>query len=76
MKLKTNMRLLQSTNEPDAEAQEFAKWLLKIGEGRIPPINGLETDVIQILRDFVLPSQDVNNLIHFIYSNLFVHSNP
>lgn len=77
MKLKINMRLLQSANEPDAEAQkEFAEWLLKIGEGHIPPINGLETDMIQIPKDFVLPSQDVNSLIDFIYPNLFVHSNP
>ncbi|CAG8602324.1 9976_t:CDS:1, partial [Racocetra fulgida] len=59
MKLKTNMRLLQSANEPDAEAQkEFTEWLLKIGEGHIPPINGLETDIIKILRNFVLQSQD------------------
>jgi ATP-dependent DNA helicase PIF1 len=31
MKLKTNMRLLQSTNDPDAiEQKKFAKWLLEI----------------------------------------------
>ncbi|CAG8628184.1 11038_t:CDS:2, partial [Dentiscutata heterogama] len=76
MRLKTNMRLLQSANEPDAKAQEeFAKWLLKIGEGHIPSINRLEKDIIQILRNFVLPSQDINSLIHFVYPNLFLHSN-
>ena len=38
MKLTTNMRLRQARNAHDAiSQQEFARWLLKIGEGRVLP---------------------------------------
>ncbi|CAB5192864.1 unnamed protein product [Rhizophagus irregularis] len=37
MKLKINMRLFNATNN-SAEQAEFAKWLLEVGEGRVPAI--------------------------------------
>ncbi|CAB5372190.1 unnamed protein product [Rhizophagus irregularis] len=42
MTLKTNMHFLCTVNESDAiEQKEFANWLLKIGKGQIPTIDGL-----------------------------------
>ncbi|GET53966.1 ATP-dependent DNA helicase PIF1 isoform X1 [Rhizophagus irregularis DAOM 181602=DAOM 197198] len=37
MKLKINMRLFNATNNSTEQA-EFAKWLLEVGEGRVPAI--------------------------------------
>lgn len=78
MKLKTNMRLLRAVDDPDAAEQEkFAKWLLEVGEGHVPTIiNELGDDVIQLPNDIVLPSQSIDNLIHFIYPDLSINSNP
>ncbi|PKY57261.1 hypothetical protein RhiirA4_478206, partial [Rhizophagus irregularis] len=72
------MRLLHAVDDPDAAEQEkFAKWLLKVGEGRIPTvINELENDVIQLPNDIVLPSQNIDDLIHFVYPDLSINSNP
>jgi len=73
--LKTNMRLLRAENEPDAAKQrEFANWLLEIGEGRIPTIRGLENNIIRLPNDIILPSQNINDLINFVYSNISVHT--
>jgi ATP-dependent DNA helicase PIF1 len=77
MKLKINMRLLRNANDPDAfEQREFSEWLLKVGEGRIPIINnGLNSNSIYIPDDLILPSQNINDLIHFIYPDLLIHFN-
>ncbi len=65
-----------SANDPDAiEQEQFAKWLLEVGEGRISTINGLESGVIRLPNDIVLPSQEINDLISFIYPNLSTYSN-
>ena len=78
MKLKTNMHLLRAADDPDVTEQEnFAKWLLKVGEGRIPTIiNGLDDNIIQLPNDIVLSSQNINDLIHFVYPDLSTNSNP
>jgi ATP-dependent exoDNAse (exonuclease V) alpha subunit len=77
MTLKTNMRLLRTVNEPDAiEQEEFANWLLKVGEGQIPTIDGLANNIIQLPNDIVLQSQNINDLIQLIYPNLSINSNP
>ncbi|CAG8741914.1 2616_t:CDS:2 [Funneliformis caledonium] len=66
------MHLFRTTNEPDAvEQKEFAKWLLKVGKGRILTINGLDSDIIQLPNDIILPLQNINDLISFVYPNLF-----
>jgi hypothetical protein len=77
MKLKTNMCLLCAVGDPDvAEQEKFAKWLLEVGEGHIPAvINELEDDVIQLPNDIVLPSQNIEDLIHFVYPDLSINSN-
>ena len=47
MKLKTNMRLLRAADDLDAaEQEEFAKWLLKVGEGCVPNVNKLDNNTI------------------------------
>ena len=77
MKLNINMRLLNTTyNSNTAEQAEFAKWLLEVGEGRVPTITA-ESDIIRLPEDIILPSQDLNDLIQFVYSDLSIHSvNP
>src|SRR5438270_10509732 len=65
------MRLQRAENQPDAaEQKEFADWLLEVGEGRIPTIRGLENNIIRLPNDIILPSQNINDLINFVYSNL------
>ena len=77
IKLKINMRLQRAENQPDAaEQKEFAEWLLKVGEGRIPTIRGLENNIIRLPNDIILPSQNINDLINFVYSNLATNFNP
>ncbi|CAB5291508.1 unnamed protein product [Rhizophagus irregularis] len=45
--LKINMCLFRTENQPDAaEQKEFAEWLLKVEEGRIPTIRELENNII------------------------------
>ncbi|PKY59699.1 hypothetical protein RhiirA4_482673 [Rhizophagus irregularis] len=39
-------------------------------------INELEDDVIQLPNDIVLPSQNIDELIHFVYPDLSINSNP
>src|SRR3954463_16060467 len=74
--LKINMRLYRSENQPDAiEQKEFAEWLLEVEEGRIPTIRELENNIIRLPNDIILPSQDIDNLINFVYSNFTTHSN-
>ena len=75
--LKINMRLFRTENQPDAvEQKEFAEWLLKVGEGHIPTIRGLENNIIRLPNDLILPSQNINDLINFVYSNFTTYSNP
>src|SRR2546421_12573388 len=71
------MCLQRAENQPDAaEQKEFADWLLEVGEGRIPTIRGLENNIIRLPNDIILPSQNINNLINFVYSDLPTHFNP
>nr|CAG8536686.1 12222_t:CDS:2 [Entrophospora candida] len=51
MKLKINMRLHCTTSDL-IEQDEFARWLLKVGEGHIPAV-GAEKDIIQLPDDVV-----------------------
>ncbi|CAG8727718.1 22922_t:CDS:2, partial [Racocetra persica] len=46
---------------------DFARWLLKLGEGRIPTIEP-ENHTIQLPDKIILSSSDLNNLIPFVYS--------
>ncbi|CAB4464745.1 unnamed protein product [Rhizophagus irregularis] len=77
MKLKINMRLFNATNNSDtAEQAEFAKWLLEVGEGRVPAISKTESDHIIILPVYHLNSQDLNDLINFVYPDLSMYFDP
>ena len=76
IKLKINMHLQCAKDQPDvAKQKEFAEWLLKVGEDRISTIRGLENNIIQLPNDIILPSQNINNLINFVYFNLTIHCN-
>ncbi|CAG8769458.1 9513_t:CDS:1, partial [Acaulospora morrowiae] len=61
---------------PDATAQQdFANWLLQLGEGRIPMVKK-EENMIKLPIDIVLPSQDIQDLINFVYADLAaLHNN-
>ncbi|CAB5185425.1 unnamed protein product [Rhizophagus irregularis] len=59
-----------------SKQDRFAEWLLKVGEGRIPTMRGLENNIIRLPNDIILPSQNINDLINFIYSNFTTHFNP
>jgi hypothetical protein len=50
--------------------------LLEIGEGRVPTISEEESDTIILPEDIVLSSQDLNDLINFVYPDLSMHSDP
>jgi len=75
--LKINMHLFCAKNQPDAiEQKEFTEWLLEVGEDRIPTIRGLENNIIRLPNNIILPSQNINDLINFIYSDLTTYFNP
>jgi ATP-dependent DNA helicase PIF1 len=78
IKLKTNMRFLCAVDDPDAAKQKkFAEWLLKIRESHIPTaINELDDNVIRLSNNIVLPSQNIDDLIHFVYPDLSTNFNP
>ena len=50
--------------------QEFAEYLLKIGEGRETVIDELGEQMIQLPDDLCLKEYDNTNLINSIYNNL------
>ncbi|CAG8795524.1 8534_t:CDS:2, partial [Cetraspora pellucida] len=57
-----------------AKQEEFANWLLRVEEVHIPTVARIEGNIIQLPKDIILPSQDINALIHFIYPNLSASS--
>jgi hypothetical protein len=66
--LTRNMRLEQNPN--DNEAKEFAKWILKIGEGELDDSEG-ET-LIKIPSDLLIPhsTHPINDIVDAIYPEL------
>ncbi|CAB4484522.1 unnamed protein product [Rhizophagus irregularis] len=59
MKLKINMLLFNATNNSDtAEQAEFAKWLLEVGEGRVPAISKTEKAFEYLRSDTVEEADD------------------
>lgn len=77
MSLKTNMRLLQNANAINAyEQQEFAKWLLELGEGKLPVVES-DTDIVRLPDDIALPSENVQDLIDFVHADIATqHATP
>ncbi|CAG8470873.1 16507_t:CDS:2, partial [Racocetra persica] len=53
--------------------ENFAKWLIALGEDQIPTIEP-EHDKIQLPEDLILPSQQLNDLIQFVYPEFSSHS--
>ncbi|CAG8739213.1 5383_t:CDS:2, partial [Acaulospora morrowiae] len=66
----------RQADTPDVTAQQdFANWLLQLGEGRIPMVKKGE-NIIKLPIDIVLPSQDIQDLINFVYADLAaLHNN-
>nr|CAG8627565.1 809_t:CDS:2 [Entrophospora candida] len=73
MKLKINMRLRCTTSDL-IEQDEFARWLLKVGEGHITAV-GPEKNTIQLPDDIVLSFEELTDLTQFVYSGFSSHTN-
>jgi PIF1-like helicase/Helitron helicase-like domain at N-terminus len=74
MKLTINMRLDHSYNSEDnLKQKEFAKFLLKIGDGKYPTNTGTE-DIITLPSDIVMSKSKLSHLIDFVYPNLIQNS--
>jgi hypothetical protein len=60
LRLHINMRLMATNSE---EQQEFAKWVLNVGDGNLPPIaeeEGVDPYWIKIPSHMRLPTKDCN----------------
>ena len=68
--LTTNMRVMMSSGENQAELAQFAEYLLRIGDGREPCVEGLGSDFIKIPDDLCLSDPTVANLIDAVYGLL------
>lgn len=74
MKLTVNMRLLQTESaEETIECQNFAKWLLEIGEDRAEHIVE-RGNCIKLPDNIWLTSQSIHELIDFVYPNISIHA--
>ncbi|XP_050093817.1 uncharacterized protein LOC126576549 [Anopheles aquasalis] len=79
LRLRINMRVQTAPNAQDAAAlQDFADFLLSIGEGRHPTFEGLDATYAKLPRDMVLPrtghqDQDVQSLINRVYPGVGQH---
>jgi len=70
------MRVMATNSE---EQQEFAKWVLNVGDGNLPAITkgkGVDPDWIKIPSHMRLPAKDCNSrrLIQTIYPDHQCHS--
>lgn len=77
MRLHTNMRVQQAleSNDSDlaAELQQFAEYLLQVGQGTVPTLRLPEnrsTNLIPIPQDMLLPGDNLLNLIRSIYFDI------
>ena len=71
------MYLFHAENQSDAiEQKEFAEWLLEVGKDHISTIRGLENNIIRLPNNIILPLQNINNLINFVYSNFTTYFIP
>ncbi|XP_058122371.1 uncharacterized protein LOC131285143 [Anopheles ziemanni] len=76
LRLRVNMRVQTAPNARDADdIQEFADFLLRIGEGRHQTLPGLDATFAKLPRDMMLPrtgnqQSDVLSLIDHVYPDL------
>ena len=74
MKLTINMRLHKSHDFQDnLKQKEFAKFLLKVGNGKYPTISGTE-NIITLPSNITISKGRLTDLIDFVYSNLVENS--
>jgi ATP-dependent DNA helicase PIF1 len=75
--LTKNMRLMQNSNQANAnEIEEFAKWILKLGEGKLSEPNDGHAD-ITIPDEFLLPKSDnpIKSIVDSTYPSLLEEFN-
>ena len=72
LKLCINMRVFANTNSYDDQSrdhlQNYADWLLKLGEGKLPNVQSELEGVIELPYPLCVPSE--KELINFVYSGL------
>ena len=74
MKLTINMRLHQTLNPRNNPKQnDFAEFLLKIGDGKYPIIPNTKT-MIELPSEIVIPNGKLTDIIDFVYPNLVENS--
>ena len=74
MKLTINMRLHKSHDFQDnLKQKEFAKFLLKVGDGKYPTIPGTE-NMITLPSNITISKGRLTDLIDFVYLNLVENS--
>src|SRR6266540_1348255 len=74
MKLTINMRLCQINNpQENINQKKFAKFLLKIGDGKYPTIPNTE-NMVKLPLNIVISEGTLTDLIDFIYPNLTENS--
>jgi hypothetical protein len=77
MRLHTNMRVQQALDSNDsdlaAELQQFAEYLLQVGQGTVPTLRlpgNRSTNLIPIPQNMLLPGDNLLNLIRSIYFDI------
>src|ERR1700752_4461730 len=67
MKLTTNMRVL---NQNNPEEEKFAKFLLEVGEGRVPVDSDLPEDIIKLYNYMAGDSENLDDLISEVLDDI------
>ena len=69
MHLTKNMRLQRLGGRDAAEQQQFADWLLRVGNGTEPEYAAISPHAIRLLDSIVAPSENVDDLIARIFND-------
>src|ERR1700752_2203757 len=67
IKLTTNMRVL---NQNDPEQEKFAKFLLEVGEGRVPVDSNFPENIIKLPDYMALDSENLDDLISEVFDDI------
>ena len=67
LRLTENMRIKQAAGQEEAE---FARFLLNLGEGKIPVIEEEGEFAIELDEDLTLPGEKLENIVSWVYENL------
>ena len=77
LQLHTNMRVQQALQSDDtnhdAELQQFASFLLNVGQGDVPTVTlprNIPSDFISIPQEMIIPGENLLNLIRHVYCDI------